>query len=122
LWCDSVAVVLYALAGACAWQLLAHGPEERDLAARFAAAHAAYRAVTPLWVPRLGTRRTERAIGAVMAFAALWLLAGAATETLWRRLPFAALLLLPAAQLAASSRPNATSSGQNAAKSASSAS
>ncbi|MBL9077758.1 MAG: isoprenylcysteine carboxylmethyltransferase family protein [Planctomycetes bacterium] len=122
LWCDSGLVALYALAGAVLWHIVVRPPEERDLQARFGAPFAAYRQNTPLWLPRLGGRGTDRVLLAALAAGAVALPTTAATlGTVWQRTPFAAALALLALHLATSSRANATSSGQNAAKSPSSA-
>lgn len=46
-------VIAYALAGAVLWHLLVRPEEEGDLAARFGADYARYRAQVRCWVPRL---------------------------------------------------------------------
>jgi protein-S-isoprenylcysteine O-methyltransferase Ste14 len=121
LWCDSVLVALYALAGAVLWHGAARPAEERDLAARFGDAFGDYRRAVPLWLPRLGGRAVERALAGALALGAAALLTTAADRTAaWQRLPFGLALLLLAAQLASSARVNATNAGQNAAKSSSS--
>jgi protein-S-isoprenylcysteine O-methyltransferase Ste14 len=45
-------VMLYALAGAAAWHVIARPAEEADLAARFGDVYQRYRADVPLWFPR----------------------------------------------------------------------
>ena len=49
----SPVVAVYAVMGALIWQLVARPSEEADLATRFGADYARYRARVPLWVPRV---------------------------------------------------------------------
>jgi protein-S-isoprenylcysteine O-methyltransferase Ste14 len=69
LWRESVAVVLYALAGALLWHVTARVAEETFLTERFATSFRAYRERVPLWLPRLLPRRGERWLGAAIAAA-----------------------------------------------------
>lgn len=97
LWCDAPLVVLYALAGSLLWHFVARPPEERDLAARFGPAFAAYRAAVPLWLPRWLPRAGERWLGVGLVVAAALLLAGLADPLpAWPRATYTALLVLPA--------------------------
>ena len=49
----SLAVILYALAGAVLWHFLVRPAEERDLQRRFGSDYERYRQNVPLWLPRL---------------------------------------------------------------------
>lgn len=120
IWRDSVAVVLYALAGAIAWHTIARPPEERDLAARFGDEFEHYRQAVPIWWPWRASAAVDRTVAAALpglvlalhfadlvttpAIAALGALALLAGYWLWVR---------PHTDAA-----NATSSGHSAAKSA----
>lgn len=95
LWRGSAAIVLYALAGAVVWHLVARPPEERDLEARFQDAYRDYRARVSLWCVCLPAI-AERVVGAVLLAAALGgtLLAARAGATLYRAAPALLLALL----------------------------
>jgi protein-S-isoprenylcysteine O-methyltransferase Ste14 len=57
LWLGSWGVLAYVAAGGVLWHAAVRPAEERDLARRFGAAYAAYRAAVPLWRPRLRAYR-----------------------------------------------------------------
>jgi protein-S-isoprenylcysteine O-methyltransferase Ste14 len=52
IWLGSLAVLLYAVAGAFLWHLMIRPAEERDLLGRFGRSYERYRSVVPLWWPR----------------------------------------------------------------------
>lgn len=102
IWCSSVAVVLYALAGAVLWHLTARAAEETFLAQRFGASFDAYQRRVPLWLPRLLPRRTERWLAPpvlALAAAAWWPWASASLEHAYVALPLPTLGMLLGALL-----------------------
>lgn len=116
IWRDSGLVVIYALCGAFLWHFVARPPEERNLLERFDEPFADYRDRVALWVPRLGNKSTERAIGGGLMLAvcigAAWLPTTVAWPTLTVSMVlFGYVLARPAAK--------ATSSGHSSSKSAS---
>ncbi|MFY9343113.1 MAG: isoprenylcysteine carboxylmethyltransferase family protein [Planctomycetota bacterium] len=100
LWRDEPLVVLYALAGAVLWHLVARPPEERDLARRFGPPFAAYRDRVGLWLPRL-PRIPELGLAVLFAAGAVVLVAdgSGSLAALFAVSPFALFAALLAALL-----------------------